>query len=281
MDVHLRLASEFVDAHPGEAAPLLERRAPDEAARLLTDLAPTISAAALTQMLPAAAAERLELMEPAAARAVFIELHADVAARTLRLSSPATRARFMAALGPEIAGPLERILRYPEGTAGALANPFALTVPRDAGVDGARRELESTRNPSLHYYVYVLDRDHSLAGVVDVRDLLRTSQDRPIQAIMRPEVARVTADLDLTGLDAHPGWREWDALPVVERSGAFVGAIKHKTLRRLEARSSDRIGMQPVVRVLIGFGELYWLSLSGLLAGLSTRVPRNPSPGER
>lgn len=89
------------------------------------------------------------------------------------------------------------------------------------------------------------------------------------------------ADIGIAELDAHPGWREWDALPVVERSGAFVGAIKHKTLRRLGGPDIDPAGMQPLVQVLVGLGELYWLGLTGLLESLTARRPRNFTPGER
>lgn len=279
MDLDLRLASEFAEAHPAEAASLLERWPARQAADFLAAAAPRTSAAAIAHMLPAAAAERLELMTVDAACAIFAELPADVAGRVLRLSSSELRGRFIDTLAPDIAGPVRRILEYPEGTAGALANPFVLTVPRDASVDRARRRLRS--RGSLELYVYVLGRDHSLAGVVDVRDLLHASARDAIDTIMAPQVARVIADTGIAELDAHPGWREWDALPVVERSGAFVGAIKHKTLRRLSGPDIDPAGMQPLVQVLVALGELYWLGLSSLLESLTAHRPRNFTPGER
>jgi magnesium transporter len=100
------------------------------------------------------------------------------------------------------------------------------------------------RRSSQHalYYVYVVDREGRLIGVVNLRQLLLTSSKQSLQTLMRRPVYSLPPGADHAGIVAHPGWRELHALPVVDGSGRFLGVLRHETVRRLE---EDRIADKP------------------------------------
>jgi Mg/Co/Ni transporter MgtE len=82
--------------------------------------------------------------------------------------------------------------------------------------------------------------------------------------VMRPKPIRLDASADVATVAAHPAWREFDALPVVDSSGRLIGGIPHRAVRRLDW---ERTG--PVLATLVGLSELYWAGLSGIIASLA------------
>jgi hypothetical protein len=77
---------------------------------------------------------------------------------------------------------------------------------------------------------------------------------------------------------AHPGWRRFHALPVVDRDAVLLGAIRYQTFRGLEDAARDQSRRADAVTTVFALGELYWLGLSGLLDGLSSVVKRRTPP---
>jgi hypothetical protein len=92
---------------------------------------------------------------------------------------------------------------------------------------------------------------------------------------MRRDLLRLPALSDLPTIMAHPGWRDLDALPVVDAEGIFFGIVRHRTVRRLTGTVTGD-GVEPVVGALVHLGELYWTGMSAFLAGVS--APGEPAP---
>jgi predicted transcriptional regulator len=86
---------------------------------------------------------------------------------------------------------------------------------------------------------------------------------------MRRDLVRVNAHLDLATLAVHPAWRDLDALPVVDAAGRLIGAIRHKTIRRVSAHNP-----RPMMTTIVGLSELYWVGVSGMLASLAPEMVR-------
>ena len=85
---------------------------------------------------------------------------------------------------------------------------------------------------------------------------------------MRRELVRLDAFTDLATVAMHPAWRNLDALPVVDRVGRLIGAIRHRTVRQLQLDNGP-----PVVETIMHLSEMYWVGLSGILSSL-TPAPR-------
>lgn len=260
---------EFVAKHPADAARVLDGLPPSDVANLCGALEPAAFAPVFEQMIPSVAADCLAGMCPATAAHVVEELRADVAASLLRRLDPEAKEAVLERLEPGVAEPLKVLLRHREGTAGALLDPQALTLAED---ETAGRALARIRRAPRHmlYYLYVLDRDRRLVGVLDLQELMLCSPRESISAVMHRPVAHLRADAERAMILSHRGWQLFHALPVVDAGSIFLGAIRYQTFRRLEdtVRNAARHQSQGAATTAFALSELYWMSLSGLFRGL-------------
>ena len=274
------LAEAFVEAHPDEAALVLERLAADDAAAVLGGLAPATAAGVLRRMAPRSAAEGLARLGPDRAGDVVAALPRDAAALVLRRTEPPGRAALLAALPPAAAGALEGLLRYPEDSAAALADPHVLALPDDLTAGEALARVRRAPRHAL-YYVYVVDREQRLVGVVNLRELMLAPPKAALASVMHSEVARLPAQARRAAIVEHPAGRTFHALPVVDEAGVFLGALRYETIRKLEDDAAD--GGQPVdaLSTVVTFGELCWVGITGVFVDLAATVAPPLAPDGR
>ena len=273
------LGLEFLRTHPEDAARVLERFAPAESASLLAASPSIVAAAIVEHMVLTSAAACIAAMNDERAAEVLGEMSLDQAAALLR-RVPTDLAERIIERAPRnvVTAALRMLVAYPEGTAGALVDPTILTLPVDLScaeaLDRVRREPKNAI-----YYLYVVDREQRLVGVLNLRELMLAEGTQPLAKAMHSTVARLRSDAGEDEILAHPGWREYHALPVVDENGRFVGAIRYETLRRLEQGRSDVVAINPLVATAMSFGEMYWFSLRGVIAGVGDLATRRESGG--
>jgi len=268
----LALATTFVDEHPEEAAAVLEQLAFGDTAELLAALTPELAAQTLSRISPSLAVDCLRSMDGGDLVRILHVLPLDLAARLFRRATEETREAWLHAVGPEMAELLRRKLRYPPGTAGAVADPLVLALPDTETVATAQRELK--RSPErAYYYIYVLDREHRLLGALDIRELMLAEPKALLKDAMHRDIIAVPAATDLGTVMVHPGWGDLDALPIVDAEGVFFGIIRHRTIRKLAGYQATQQQGDPMVNTVVSIGELYWAGLSAFLSGMSSAEP--------
>ena len=275
MDVEQVLVSEFLSDYSEDAARFLEQLPAEQAVAILDHAPPEAAARSLHSMAPHVAARCLEDMQPEAAHSALAALPLGTATVLLRRIGDERRALLLASVSPKLRERLEPLLMYLESTAGAIMDPLLTAAPEDITVEQARRFLRASP-AQMYYYLYVVDRAQVLVGVVGLRELFMADDDELLREIMNPKVASVSDRATLTAVVAHPGWRDFHALPVVSEGGVFVGMIRHQTLRRL-AEAAEQGPGGAAFGTLIALGELYWTGLVELFGGMSS--PTRP-PGE-
>jgi magnesium transporter len=263
----LALVIDYVARHPDEVARHADLRGPGETAALLRAMPAGSAAAIVARMAPTLGAECLAGLPTAAAAAMLDVLPMDVAASLLRRSPEDARAALVQALPASRRDPLARLLTYGPDTAGAVMDPLALGVPLAATAEDAR-VLVARAPAHLYYYLYVVDETHRLAGVFDLAELMRAGAATPVPDLMTAPVTSLRAESTLETVFAHPGWRDLDALPVVDAGGRFLGIIRHRRMRQLRALRGEIDPAAGGVRTVMALGELYWLGLCGLVQGL-------------
>ena len=277
MDSERLLITEFMDEHPSDAARILERFPADEAAALLGEIPAQSAGEVLRRMSAFGASTAIAAMDPKPAATLVAQIPLQDASSLLRRLEPDVRDSVVSAMPEEMRESIGRLLRYPEGTAGALMDPFVLVLPEDLTVGEA---LSRTRRRARHvyFYVYVTDRTHRLAGVLDLRELLLADASDTLASVMRADLTKVRADTDIATIEAHPGWQEYDALPVVDEHGVFVGAIRHRVVRRMQTG-----GARPGAagETMLSLAELYWIGIGGMLRGLTGAVATEGAAGAR
>ena len=260
MDRASNLIHHFIRAHAAEAARVLENCSLDELVPFFSQTPPEQAAAVFNTMESSTAVACLERLPATEAAGALGGLPADRAAHLVRRLKSKTRAAILEKLPADFTRHLDRLLRYREETAGALMESMVFTVPPEisAGEALARLQANSAR---VLYYVYVVERDQTLAGVLSLRELLAADEGKSAAALMHGDVMFLRTDDSLASVLVHPSWMDFHTLPVLEEQNLFAGALRHKTLRQL-AGGTDRL--QQPGQAGTALGELYRIGLSAL-----------------
>jgi CBS domain-containing protein len=112
--------------------------------------------------------------------------------------------------------------------------------------------------------------------VIDLAALLRAPDGATLVTLAQRPVALLAANAPLAGTQAHPGWLQSSALPVVERGDKLVGVMTRDALARAVRRTAapdTAPGSEPLRAV---FAQGYWLALSGMVEASLGLLPRVP-----
>ncbi|MDH3671361.1 MAG: CBS domain-containing protein [Gammaproteobacteria bacterium] len=279
MEVNRRLCNVFIEAHPQEAARRLELFPPDTVRGLLATSPPMTVAKVLEHVDPVLVAQCLSGMVGADAAGIISHLPFDFSVAVLRHVPADERNAILDAVTAELSQPLRRLLQYPEGTAGALMDPLSLSVPEDITVGEAIKRAKDTAH-TLRYYVYVVDRNYKLVGVVTLRELMHSRPSDSIASIMRRDIVYLRAEVSREEIVGSPYWRNFSVLPVVDPSGIFLGALRYETLHRLQQELSRVTQSEGGLNTALALGELYWIGLAGLLKGMTPTGATKQSAGQ-
>ncbi len=209
---------------PADQADLVEGLSDADQITLLSQLAPADSADVLEEMEDRDAADLAELLPLIDLADILDEMEADEAADVLGDISPTLAAEALREMEePDEVIPL---LQYPDDTAGGLMTPAVVTLRRDWTAQRALEELRwvGPRADSA-YYLFVLNRQGVLLGVVSLRDLAVALPETTVEAMMDPNVVSVPVGADQEDCARILSRYGFLALPVVDALGRLVGVI--------------------------------------------------------
>ncbi len=272
MSSNEELSYAFLEAHPADAARVLERLAPGAAAALLAGAPMRVAAPVLRQMLPLPGARCLERMDDDEAAGLLRGAGPQTGVSLLRYLAVERRARLLSQLPTALTVAYELMLGYPEGTVGAWMDPRALALPDDMS---AAEAIERVRHADSGLVAdpQVIDRHQRLQGYVDLADLLRAEPRTTLARITRPNAHTLPAQAFVAGLREHPAWREAAALPVVERGDRLVGTLTHRALLRALSLAAASPQPRRAEDTLTGLAGAYWFAVSGLVQALVGMLP--------
>ncbi|MGP6147110.1 magnesium transporter [Jeotgalibaca sp. A122] len=121
---------------------------------------------------------------------------------------------------------IEEMLEFGPKTAGSIMNKsYVVASPNETVKQVAERFRSSAQKVEMVYYVYVLDGNGILRGVVSLRDLIIEPEERQLAEIMVKNVAAVHTDTAQEA--AGKLLQEYDlvAVPVLDATGKMVGII--------------------------------------------------------
>ncbi len=261
MDLEHRLTLGYFQAHPVEAARHLEALGPPEAGPLLESLPCEEIASVLEHCLPVSTAKILGELPSKLCSDVLGAMNATSAIGVLRQFQEPTRQDILDGLDSAMGAALRRALRYSPNTAGSLADPQVFTLPSDIPVEQAIGRLRIYGQKAM-YYVYVIDRDGKLEGVVTLRQLLIETSGHLVGTLMETQITTLSAEANLDEILMHPEWSRFHTLPVVDRWGTFFGALRYRMLRRIEKDVEGKAPLGSVSDSLMQLWEAY--SLTGI-----------------
>lgn len=200
-----------------------------ELARLL-DLLDAESGAELIECLPLSqAADAIEEVAPLAAAEILEEMSSDGRVDVLAEVEKKEREAILDVAEAATADEARTLLEYGADTAGGLMHTEFLSIRSRQTVASAIEEIRRSADRFSHYsiqYLYTVDRDGRLEGVVPLRSLLFAppTADLGNVIIREPVCLRVHDSLD----EVYAVFEEKGFLgaPVVDDSGVLVGVVE-------------------------------------------------------
>jgi magnesium transporter len=209
---------------PADQADIIEGLQVSEQMALFSQLDPEKSADVLEEMEDMDAADLAELLPSEQLAEILDEMENDEAADVLGDLPPDKASDALRKMDePE---DVISLMRYPDDTAGGLMTRVVITLRPDWLAERALAELRRVGPASdSTYYLFVVDENERLLGVVGLRDLVTAPIDLPISERMITDVVTVLVTTDQEECARTLSRYGYMALPVVDEIGRFLGVI--------------------------------------------------------
>ena len=123
---------------------------------------------------------------------------------------------------------VERLLEYAEKTAGAIMSPNYFALPQETTAAEATemiRDFTEIDIPPITFYVYVVDEENKLKGVLSLRQLVQTKPDTPLKDLMTSHLYTVHTDMPQETVARAVARYNLLAIPVINSIGHLVGVV--------------------------------------------------------
>jgi len=217
---------EFLQIHPSDLADIIEQLPEDQRAKILALIEDPKAAEVLSQILPGIRSEVAGSLEDERLSDLLEIMPPDEAADILG-SLPREKAQFLLTLmGIEEAGVVSELLGYEPSTAGGRMTTEFIAVPdyitASETIERLRKEAPDAETI---YYIYVVDRESHLSGVLSLRDLLRARADVRTGSLMMRDV--ITSDVDDDQETVAEKLMRYNllAVPVVDEDHVLKGIV--------------------------------------------------------
>jgi Mg/Co/Ni transporter MgtE len=280
MSADVLLVRAFAAAHPDEVARFIERLPPEEAAEVLGALELESAAEVLSRAVPLIAATSLSRLETEVGGQLLEACHPSLAAGLLFRMDHAARTRLLGAVSPARAEDLKRMTDYGPRRAGGRLDPRAPALPETLSVSEVFERLRAFPAGVMHY-VYAIDAERRLTGVVNMRELMLASPDAPLGTIITRDPETLYAHDPLEVIARHAGWKRNHALPVVDRDKRLLGALRYSTFRAIETELGQAASGPDTDQTASALAELCAVGASAMARFVGAALALEPPPSER
>ena len=226
-DIPLTLA--FMDSRPEAAARELEDMPAEDAAALFAMVPARIGAEVLRLMAAQGAARCVEILPAERGAGLLRELPFVDAATLFRNLPAGVRGAVSEDLPAGLARDLRLAVSYPVGTVGAVMDQAAITVADTRTAEDAIKLLRRRRRKAVDH-LFVVDGGGRYVGMARTGDILRADGKARMDGLMDTAVTPLSNRATLASVLGNPQWNSSLALPVVGRTGNFLGALSRAAL---------------------------------------------------
>lgn len=175
--------------------------------------------------------EALGKVGPDKANKVLALLDGEILDNLLKVYPDAHLKRYVSGLKAGQAAFIQQKLRFPAGTAGRIMSNQYIALQESLYVEEAIHQVRELAlySESLHY-IYLLNKDQQLTGIIAYRDLIIASQDEKLENLMNRQMICISALTKRAELARYLQRYELSALPVLDEEGRLIGIIKFEDI---------------------------------------------------
>ncbi len=227
--------------------------------------------------------ELLQFIPKNRANNIIGDMYSDELADLIRTLDKPSAKEILDNLDEESKEDVKEILSYPESTAGSIMATEFCSLKENMTVNETLAYMQKTSpDATTGYYLYVLDRNSKLKGVLSLRDLVVNLFNVKIKDIMNENVKYVPALMDQEEVSRLFKKYGYLTLPVVDENNIMIGIITvDDIIDVIEEEATEDIhrlgGVQEGEKIDDAFSTSYknrfpWLFVNLLTAFLAASV---------
>jgi magnesium transporter len=120
---------------------------------------------------------------------------------------------------------LEEMMAYPEDSAGILMYTDVFTLHEETRAREAIAALQDQEEAEMVFYLYTIDNEGALTGVISLRDLVTTPSDTMLKDIMTKKVQTVRPETDQEEVARIVSQYNFLAVPVIDSDEKLLGIV--------------------------------------------------------
>jgi len=216
----------LAELHPADIADIISQVSHKEGATFFKDLDVDVAAEALSELKPETQVDIISEMDTDKAADIIEEMPPDEAADILS-DLPVDKAKeILESIEKEEAEDIQELLSHEEDTAGGLMTNVFIAYPPETTV---RKAIENFKRDAevfeTVYYIYVMDTNEKLFGVVSLRDMILADLDAKLSDIMATKLKTVTPETDEMEVAGIISKYNLLAIPVIDTEGFILGIV--------------------------------------------------------
>lgn len=226
LDEHAEEWEALAEAAPGDAADILEALGEEVAGELIADLEAEQAVEVLEELRPDLAADLLEELPSADAARLLEQMLPEEAADVLGEVEEEAVEALLDLMEPEAADELRQLLVYPVDSAGGLMTTDVAVLPVGLTAGEAIERVRQLHDELEELsYVYVVDDDGRLVGVLSFRDLVFARPATGLDETMVRHPVAVAATTDREEVADLVQRYHLFGVPVVDDDGRLLGMV--------------------------------------------------------
>jgi magnesium transporter len=219
------IQQQLATTHPADIADLLNEVSPENSFIIFEMLSIEVGSEVLDETDSLVRQELVEKVDDERLADLLDELPVDDAAEFLEDLPDEISDRLIELMEPEEAEEVRELLAYEDETAGRLMSTEIAKLRRHWTVTEALDYLRNLEDAETLHYLYVVDRNGRLIGVVPLRALILGKPEATIESIMVSDIAAVRVTADQEELADMVARYDYVAIPIVDHNGILLGVV--------------------------------------------------------
>ena len=215
------------DMHPADIADIIEQLDPKLRTQVFSQLDTANAAQAMSELDEELQADVIDELPEREASAMIAQMDPDDAADIIGALPYDKAEKLLKLMGVKEEKAIRQLLGYPRDTAGGIMTSEFVAMPQTSTVADAKRRIAGLdEDHESVFYVYTVDEDRKLTGIVSMRDLIVNPEDKRLRDIafddtlitVGPEDDQATVAEEMTKYSLV-------SIPVVDEDGKLLGIV--------------------------------------------------------
>ena len=211
--------------HPADIADILRNLPSDKRKPFFDSLDSEVGARVLRQLDPISELDLLKKLDSSVISEILDEMPSDDAADIVAGLSKEKASQVLKLMTKEDSARIQNLLKYDSETAGGIMTTDFVALDAEINAEQAIYLLRQRVKPGPIHYVYVVDNEQRLLGVLMLKKLLVSEPGIRLKDIMNEGIVSVKPSLDQEEVARLVSKYDLLAIPVVDEQNHLIGVV--------------------------------------------------------